>query len=94
MAVSNFPIRDLFRLTDGATVLALEGISAGQVWNKRVAHICHNGVIRQKIKLGGERVMSRQTAHLSQFAVDTWDNVELTNVEAQSGEWILHLADG
>lgn len=88
-----FIIRDLFRLSDGAVVFALEGIAQGMRWEKRAAAIRHNGTVAQKIRIGGERVMSRQKDNLDKFAVDTWDNVQLTNEQVRSGDWTLELLD-
>ena len=93
MTQSKFIIRDIFRLSDGAVVFALQGLASGINWEKRVAHILHIGAVTQTIRLGGERVMSRQKDNLDKFAVDTWETVRLTSEQAQSGDWTLELLE-
>lgn len=77
-------IREVFRLSSGATVLACEGPAAVDVVAGRRACLLVDGQIRQRIVLTSERTMINQTAALNQRALETLDSVEILPEEVQS----------
>lgn len=80
-------IRNIFRLSDGSTVIACDG-RAGEIdWSGRKARIVSDDRVLQDVEIKGERIMTRQSAHLDQLAIDTVNRVELSLEEAQSGKW-------
>ena len=83
-------IRDLFKLDNGITVFACDRVAGVGRWpQNRYQIVSRGGDIRQELTIQGERKMARQTAHLDQLAVETFDPVQLSLEEAQSGQWAL-----
>lgn len=88
-----FVIRDLFRLSDNATVLACEGDVGTVVYAGVIGQIQTGNEVRQSITLIGERKMLNQSSSPLLKAIETSDVVNLSAEEAQSGRWSL-LIDG
>jgi hypothetical protein len=82
-------IREVFRLTDGITVLACEGFDSLEFPANCLISSIVDGDVRQSILLTGERLMLNQSAQHGQRAVETRDAVNLTAEEARSGRWRL-----
>lgn len=87
-------ITDMFRLPDGNTVLACEGVQPQESIIGRRAHlVSENNTLRQAIRLIGERSMLRQSLKIGTRALETSDHIDLSPTEAQSGRWRLLLQD-
>jgi hypothetical protein len=88
-------VRNVFRLENGATVLACEGAPTSEKFIGGKYLLVANDKVRQEVLLTGEHHMLNQTAHHNQRALETRDVVALSAEEAQSGLWRLVLqADG
>jgi hypothetical protein len=77
-------IRDVFRLSNGTTVIACEGGADRDVVAGCKVSLVINGKVRQTIVLKGEQRMLNQRAHRNQRALETEDVVEITEAEARS----------
>jgi len=90
---STFVIKDLFKFSDGLTVLACEGDGGPVMSIGRSATLRNGGELRQRIQCSGERKMLSQQRPKSFRAFETNDTVLLSVGEAQTGAWILTLED-
>ena len=90
---SIFVVRDLFKLAGDVTVLACEGESDLSSFVGRTGQLTNGGELLQSIRLSGERRMLNQARPKSFRAFETLENVRLSVDEAQSGTWVLTLAD-
>jgi hypothetical protein len=83
-------IHDLFKLSNGVTVIACDRPGAEPVWSNLKARIVSDdGELRQHIVVSGVRSMLRQSSHLDQIAIETSEAVQLSPEEARSGRWLL-----
>jgi hypothetical protein len=82
-------IRDVFRLSDGVTVLACERGRHLIDWPGRRVDLACQGEVRQAVMLRGERGLSGQLTRPGEMALETRDTVRLTSEEARSGDWRL-----
>jgi len=82
-------IKNVFRLSNGITVLACDGGGETDSFVGREAALVANGKVRQRVILVGERTMINRTSHLNERAIETRDQLSLTSEEAQSGSWCL-----
>ena len=78
-------LREIFRLSDGVTVLACECFPESEGLIGRHASIVVDGHVRQGIIITGERTMRDQTLQLDQRAFETHDRVEVTPEEVRGG---------
>lgn len=90
---TEFLVRDLFRLSSGTTVLACEGESSTEAITGRTGKLLRDNEVRQSITLVGERQMLNQLLPRSHHAVETSDNVNMSDEEARSGLWKLLIDD-
>jgi hypothetical protein len=90
MMAQQMKIRDVFRLSDGTTVLACEGAVSGKLEGRGAALVA-DGQVRQNIVLSGERTMRHPTQHVEQRAFETLDQVELLAEDVRIGNWTLVL---
>lgn len=85
-------IRNIFVLSDGATVIACDRPSEDIGWsNRKVIIASPNGDREQELIISGQRMMSRQSAHSDQIALETMALVALSDEEAQSGKWVVRV---
>lgn len=84
-------VREIFRLTNGLTVLACEGEIPVKSLGGCKCLLINDGRVRQEIVLAGERLMLNPTS--PHRALETSDTVELTMEEVKSGHWRL-VCDG
>jgi hypothetical protein len=88
----NLAIKNLFRLANGANVLACERSSSSAVWyDKKVRLVSESGAIVQEFVVAGERVMTHQSKQDDLIAIETFESVQITLEEAQSGRWHIEF---
>lgn len=88
-----FLIRNLFRLSGGTTVLACEGKNSSVPFVGRKAKLVSGNEVRQSIMLTGERQMLNGALPQSHKVIETFDTVNLSFEEAQSGMCRLLVDD-
>lgn len=86
----NIMVKNLFRLSDGITVIACSGGRGDGVLAGRIATLAVDGEMRQKFLVEGERRMLNQTKE-GERAIETRDDILLTQDEAQSGRFTLNF---
>jgi len=90
MTDSALKIHDIFRLSDGSTVIACDRPTIDRSWSSRkVRIISDGGEQRQELVVSGEMTMLRQTKRLDEIAIQAWTPVHLSVEEAQSGHWLV-----
>lgn len=82
-------VREKFNLSDGTTILSCSGGSVGAALTGKSLRLQNGDDIRQTLKISGERHMLRKAEALDQRALETTDEVFLSQEEARSGEWML-----
>ncbi len=78
-------IREVFRFSNGTTVLACQGATISDSFAGRRARLVVDGQPRQSISLASERSMLNQTTHINQRALETLDRVDIGPEEVRSG---------
>lgn len=86
-----FAIQEVFRLSDGITVIACKGEAGAENWSGRQARIVSGDLTLQELRIQNERSISRKSEHLDQFAIDTLDRVKLSAEEVNSGMWSISI---
>lgn len=82
-------VREKFNLSDGTTILSCSGGSVGAALTGKSLRLQNGDDIRQTLTISGERHMLRKAEALDQRALETTDEVFLSQEEARSGEWML-----
>ncbi len=88
-----FVVRDLFKLSDGKTVLACEGADTEATFAGRSAKLMASDKVRQTIVLTGRRQMLNQSVGQRHAAFETREMVNLSAEEVKSGLWSLVIGD-
>jgi hypothetical protein len=83
-------VTNVFRLTDGITVIACKGANGIGSIEGRVATLVADGKEHQELVLEGERKMLNQ-AREGERAIETRDSISITQEEAQSRSFKLVL---
>lgn len=83
-----YVIKNVFRLSNGISVIACEGRFTSLLEGHRAKLMVGNN-IRQIIALIGSREIINWTEHKNQSAIETYDSILLTVEEAQSGQWSI-----
>jgi hypothetical protein len=90
MTNSTLKIHNIFKFSDGRTVIACDRPADECVWdNRKINIISDDGQQRQGIVISEMRSMLRQTKHLNEIAIETSMPVHLSTEEAQSGRWFV-----
>ncbi len=82
-------VREKFNLSDGTTILSCSGGSVSGALTGKSLRLQNGDDIRQTLIISGERHMLRKADALDQRALETTDEVLLSQDEARSGEWML-----
>ena len=82
-------VREKVNLADGTTILSCSGGSVGAALTGKSLRLQNGDDIRQTLTISGERHMLRKAEALDQRALETTDEVFLSQEEARSGEWML-----
>ena len=82
-------VLEKFNLSDGTTILSCSGGSVGAALTGKSLRLQNGDDIRQTLTISGERHMLRKAEALDQRALETTDEVFLSQEEARSGEWML-----
>lgn len=77
-------ITNFFRLSDGTTVLACEGVSDVAPLAGRQATLMADGAVKQILSITGERLMLNKSSRENELALETRDHLSITLEEAQS----------
>lgn len=79
-----FIVTNVFRLSDGTTVLACEGGNNAPSLVGRQAMLMVEGEVKQSLSIAGERLMLNKTSGENERALETRDKLSITVEEAQS----------
>lgn len=85
-------ITNVFRLSDGTTVLACEGKNSAPSFIGRQAMLMAEGEVKQSLSIAGERLMFNKTSRENECALETRDKLLITLEEAQSKRFKLVLS--
>lgn len=91
--MSTFPIKDMFRLESGTTVLTCEGQTKLGYAIERTAKLSNSFELRQSIHIASRMHFNSLQKPKNVIAFETKDNVQLTPSEAQSGLWQLTIEE-
>ena len=84
-------VTNIFRLADGLTVLACEGLGDLSSLTGRQAALVAGSQVRQEFVIAGERVLLNQKTHENERAIETREQISITLEEAQSKAFKLNL---
>jgi hypothetical protein len=91
MKMSTYPIKGIFRLESGTTVLACEGETRLGYSVERTAKLSSSNELRQSIHITGRPHFKYLHKPPNAIAFETRDNVQLSLPEAESGMWLLTI---